>query len=300
MELKWVWIFTLVGIVFLAGCIQLPGGTQTTRGGVSSGVVIKSFYAVNPEIYSGDDAYFDFTVENIGESDANNVCVKIYGLSDMEWTNWQPSNKMTCPGLLNKANPTEKLPGGIATGEFSVKSPQGLKVDTTYTALIRVMYSYSTSGEGKIKLYNKTYLNAMPIEEAKKIRSSSGIESFVTTKGAPVQLSLTGLPRPLEDGGSSRKITLVIENVGQGGNYLTTPDDRKVRIKTFKVGNTDCTSVAGFEREPALPRTGSKMITCEFTVPPVSEFTTIPVKVEIEYNYFVDTSTTIKVLKSPV
>jgi hypothetical protein len=290
MELKW--IFVLIGVIFLAGCIQLPGGAPVTKG-LASGVVIKSFSAVNPEIYSGDYAYFDFTVENIGESDASNVCVKIYGLSDTEWTDWRPTNKMICPGSLNKANPTEKLPGGAASDEFSVKSPTNLKVDITYTAFIRTMYNYSTSGEGKIKLYSKRYLNAMPVEEAKRIRASSGIESFVTTKG-PIQLSLAGLSRPLEDGGGSRRITLVIENGGQGGNYLANPDDRKVRIRTFKVGNTDC---GGGEQQ--LPRVGPKMVTCEFTLPSVEEYTTIPVKVEIEYNYFVDATTTIKVLKSP-
>jgi hypothetical protein len=292
MELKW--ILVLIGAVLLAGCVQLPGGGPGVRG-VSSGVIIKEFQPTNREIISGDPAYFGFIIENIGESDATNVCVKIYGLSDIEWTNWQPSNKMICPGSLRRTSPAEKLPGESAYDEFSATSPANLKVDTTYTAYIRVMYNYTTSGEGKIKLYSRSYLNALPIEEAKKIRASSGIESFVTTKGAPVQLSLVGVPRPIEDGtGTKRSITLLIENVGEGGNYLSTPDDRKVRIKTFQVGNTNCPT-----GEQQLPRVGFKMVKCEFTLPSVTEFTTIPVKVEVEYNYFVDKSTTIKVLKSP-
>jgi hypothetical protein len=294
MEIKW--LLTLIGIVLLAGCVGIPGGTQQTKG-IASGVVIKSFYAVNPEIYSGDTAYFSFTLENIGGSDANVTSAKLYGLG----SDWNPSTvEMKDIGILNRADPTAKLPGGTYSDEFSSTSPENLKVDTTYTAFIRVTYTYNTSAEGKIKFYNKTYLNSLSIEEARKIRSSPGIESFVTTSGAPIQISLTGLPRPLEDG--KGKVTFIIENVGPGKNYLNTIDDRTVKIINITIGGSICSSLPGLSSEPQkviLPRVGPKLIVCDVPSRPVDTYTTIPVKAEIMYNYFVDASTTIKVLRTP-
>lgn len=202
----------VVVAVFLAGCIQLPG---VGPAGIASGVVVKSFSVVSPEIYSGDDAYFSFTIENIGEADAKNVKVKLFGLG----TDWTIPEKIISVGDLTRSSPAEKIPGGAAYDEFKATSPSGLKVDNTYTASIRVTYGYTTSASGKIKLYSKDYLNTLPIEESRKIRTTSGIESFVATKG-PIQVSLAGLPRPLEYApGGKGSITLVIENVGQGGNY---------------------------------------------------------------------------------
>jgi hypothetical protein len=233
-------------------------------------------------------------LENIGGSDANVTSAKLYGLG----SDWRPQRtEIKDIGILNRADPTAKLPGGTYSDEFSSTSPENLKVDTTYTAFIRVTYSYNTSAAGKIKFYNKTYLNSLSIEEARKIRSSPGIESFVTTSGAPIQISLTGLPRPLEDGRGG-KVTFIIENVGPGKNYLNSIDDRKIKIINITIKDTPCKGKENADE--TLPRVGPKLIICD--VPPITDvdtYTTIPVKAEIMYNYFVDASTTIKVLRTP-
>lgn len=286
-------LFSLISLVFLAGCL----GFQPTEEvpGVATGVIIKSFGPDISEIYSEDSVIFTLSVENVGEEEATNVQAKLFGLGT-DWS-WTTGKQTIGDGILSKSVPEEELPGGVGDYQWEAISPSGLKVDNTYTVGVRVYYSYNTTALGSIKVYNYDYIKAKP-EEAEEITKSPGIASFSVTK-APITVSLAGAARPLilRKEGQSASITILIKNIGQGHQYNTQENDREVTINKIKVADTDCTEKIT-DTTPRLPIAGEKSVSCSFTLPEVDEFTTIPVEVELSYNYFVDGSSTIKVLKA--
>jgi hypothetical protein len=281
-------LLLVIGVVFIAGCI---GQSEEEKLGVATGVIIKSFSPDISEVFSEDEATFTLYVENVGEADAETVSVYFFGLS----TDWKP-NSGTCPiGELTKAQPQYEIMGGTGDCQFVSQSPS-LKVDTTYTVNARVSYSYETSALGDIRVYNRTYLDTLPVEEVESIIKSSGVASFEITD-APVSVSLVGVARPfIIKTAKDATITVRINNIGQGQSYQDTQGDREVEITKLEVYETDCTPA-----EPVkLPRTGHKSITCTFDLPSVDTLTTFPVKVELSYKYFVDASTSINVLKEMI
>jgi len=285
-------LLSLIFLVYLSGCI----GQAPAAKGVATGVIIKSFKPDIPEIFSEDSVVFTLTVENVGEEDAHDVQAKLFGLGT-DWT-WDSSKQTIGDGNLLKSQPKDKIPGGTGDITWNANSPSGLKVDNTYTAGVRVYYSYKTTALGTIKVYNQNYLKAKP-EEAEKIMKSSGVASFSVTK-APVSISLAGVARPLiyRSGTQISALTILIDNVGQGNPYRETETDMEITITKFKVSNTNCLDKIS-DKTPRLPRTGQKSVSCTFNLPTtVVEYTTIPMEVELSYKYFVDSSTTIKVLKT--
>jgi len=273
-------------VVFLSGCEVAP-----STGGQVAGVVVTSFGPDIPEIYSGDDVTFNLMVENVGEEDATVVQAKLFGLGT-DWT-WTKNYRNVNPTTLLKSQPEFKVPGGVGDLQWTTTSPSDLRVDTTYTAAVRVKYDYETTAYGSIKLYHKDYLKTRP-EEAASIMKSSGIESFSVTK-APITVSLTGVARPIvSTGGTSASIAILIENVGPGTPFDTTEDDMTITVEKFTVGTTTCVSAGTTKR---LPRGGTGSVSCTFTVPSFTDFTTLPVSVELSYSYFIDASSSIKVFR---
>jgi len=275
-------------VVFLSGCEVAP-----SAGGQAAGVVVTSFGPDIPEIYSGDSVTFNLMVENLGEEDATGVQAKLFGLGT-DWT-WTSGYRNVNPTTLLKSQPEFKVPGGVGDYQWNADSPDDLRVDTTYTAAVRVKYAYETTAYGSIKLYHKDYLKTRP-EEAASIMRSSGIESFSVTK-APITVSLTGVARPIVSaGGTPASIAILIENIGPGTPFSggTTEDDMTITIDKFTVGTTTCVSADTTKR---LPRGGTGSVSCTFIVPSFTDFTTLPVSVELSYSYFIDASSSIKVFR---
>jgi hypothetical protein len=283
-------LLMIITIVFLAGCI---GQKEEKITGVATGVIIKSFAPDISEVFSGDPVTLSLSVENVGEEDAKDIRATLFGLG----TDWGgESGQKPVADFLQKSQPQYKIPGGVGDVQWDVTSPSGLKVDNTYTAGVRVVYGYKTTAIGTIKVYNSDYLRARP-EEAEKILKSSGIASFSVTK-APITVSLLGVARPLiyRPPAQNATVTIQISDIGQGDPYNTTPGDMNVTIDDVTVNKERCKDQT-FPQTVKLPRVGAKSISCKFTLPEVSEYTTIPVEVALSYRYFVDGSTSIKVLK---
>lgn len=285
--MKKIIITALLLSVFLAGCSGLTGGVS----GVASGVIIKSFRPDIPEIYSSDLAVFTLTVENVGEEDAAGVTAKMFGLG----TDWSYTGGYKLPlQTLNRAQ--SDIPGGTTDFYWEATAPSGLKVDNTYTASVRLRYRYSTTAVGNLKVYNSDYLRTRP-EEASSVAKSSGLDSFTVTR-SPLTISLAGAARPIiyRGGDQTYTVTALIENVGQGHPFWSEENDMEIRINSMSVAGQECVSA----QTVRIPRDGKKAVNCQFDVPSVSEFTTVPVEVEISYNYFVDSSASIKVLAEVV
>lgn len=273
-------------VVALSGCVG-----QSTTGGAATGVIIKSFAPDISEIFSEDDVTFSLSVENVGGEDAYNVQARLFGLG----TDWALlSTKVQTIDYLERSQPEYRVPGGIGDAQWDITSPSGLKVDNTYTASVRLTYSYRTTALASIKIYNSDYLRSNP-EDAESIMRASGIESFTVTD-APITVELAGLARPLikRAGTQEASITILVDNTGQGKPYTHEENDMYITVEKVKVYETTCVS----NEEVRLPRAGKKSVPCRFELPDVDEFTTLPLEVELSYNYFLDDTTSIKVLKS--
>ena len=282
----------IVLVVAVSGCI---GGEEAVSG-TATGVIIKSFSPDISEIFSEDDVTFSLSVENIGGEDATNVQAKLFGLgTDWSGDDWD-GNRIKWIGYLERSQPDYNVPGGTGDMQWNVKSPVDLKVDNTYTAGVRLTYTYSTTALANIKIYSNEYLKTNP-DKAESIMKSSGIETFSVTN-APIKIELAGLARPLiyRSDGQVASITALLSNIGQGKPYDTGEDDMTITLEKMTVNKQPCSNE--LEDTYRIPRTGKKSIPCQFELPAIDSYTTIPVEIELSYNYFVDSSTTIKVLKS--
>jgi hypothetical protein len=289
--MKKIILTALLLSVFLAGCTALGGGTGT---GVASGVIVKSFGPDISELYPGDDVVFALTAENVGGEDATGVTAKLFGLSS-DWI--YQGDYQTSARSLTRAQPD--VPGGSEDFIWTATAPTGLKREQTYDAMARLKYTYTTTALGELKIYNSNYLKTRP-DQAQTVTKSSGLASFTSTQ-APLTISITGAARPIiyrGTAGQTYTVSALIKNAGQGYPFTNTEDDMTITIESMTVAGADCTTdVAGTAR---IPRGGSKSLSCNFNVPAVSEYTTVPIEVVISYNYFVDSTASIKVLAEVV
>ena len=290
-------LLSLVILVILAGCIGDWGQpTDEIRKGTASGLVIKDFGPDLPEIFSGDSVTFTALVENIGEEDATDVSAKLYGLgTDWSWT----TGYMTITSSIPRAQPSMGVPGGQDSATWDVTSPPNLKVDKEYTAKMRLKYSYKTTASGSIKVYDSDYLGTITQEEARRITTTSGLESWTVTN-SPITIELAGAARPfiIKDTDLDATISVLISNRGQGYPFDSVEKDRKITIDHITVNKIACTNT--IDTEPTLPRTGKKSVSCKFTIDSdvTEEFTTIPIEVVLTYNYYIDSSASVKVLQT--
>lgn len=304
-------LLSLVGLVVLAGCIGEFGNITEIFPGVVTGVSITSFGPDIPEVFSGDDVIFTVEVENVGEIEATNVSAKLMGLgTDWSGTDWATvANREQSIGDLTPAQPSLGVPGGQDSATWDTTSPSGLRVDKVYTAKVRIFYTYETQAVGSVKVYNQDYLGTLPPGEATAIRRASGLESWTTTK-SPINVELAGASRPFvvrEGDTLDGTISVLISNRGQGYPYTEADDtSRKITIDSISVGiDSDgnpkkCTNWDEIDKTPTLPRTGRKGVSCKFAISStdVPDFTTVPIKVELSYKYYMDSSSTVKILQT--
>jgi len=284
-------------MVFLSGCTDW----FAQAGGVSSGVILKSFSPDMPEIFSGDDVTFTLNVENVGGEAAANVRATLFGLgSDWSGADWDGAANSgilkTVTGTLERSEPELKIPGGTGDMQWDLVAPSGLKTDNTYVAGVRMKYDYKTTALANVKVYSNAYLKTIP-DQADAIMKSSGIDSFTLTQ-SPISVELAGLARPViyKGTGQTATVTILITNVGQGYPYETSESDMTVDVLGVTVNGDACNTAPPVTAK--LPRSGAKAITCTFNVPSVTSYTTIPLEVKLGYTYFLDGSASIKVLKA--
>lgn len=284
-------------VVVLSGCVGGEAGY-----GTASGVIIKSFGPDISEVFSGDAVTFSLSVENVGGEDATDVSARIFGLGT-QWSGegWT-TGRTQYIGFLER-NVPEYGQGGWGDAQWDLVAPGALRVDNEYTAGVRLTYGYGTSAMADIRLYDNAYLRSNP-DEAESIMRASGIESFSLTD-APLRISLSGVARPLvyrEAALNQASITFLVENAGQGKPYWDTNDetDMSFYVDSVTVNGAEC-DVGLTDGIARLPRTGKKSLSCRFTMPSPTTweaYTTIPVEIKISYNYFTDSSGSVRVLKS--
>ncbi len=303
----------LLGMVFISGCI---GQTPTLKEG--RGLSVKSFSPDFEEVRSGEEITLTALIENVGENDADDVEVQLFGLNLDEWDllagdNPQPLN------ILRKADTALDLPGESFEFSWNLESPYDMRVDNIYTANIRTYYKYTTSALATLRFMSYDYIKSLPSQDFEEAKDSTGVtQSSVTA--APISASVNVGNRPLvvykdED---TFSVQLIITNVGNGNpfrpseDYPGQPNDDStlaskdlyyVDVDIDTGLDLDCSNTLGSKKsgELRLTRGTSRTLFCTATIPSragLGNTKDYAVTVNLEYGYFIDASTKIKVLKT--
>lgn len=256
-------IFSLLVFVFLAGCVTKAGGP---------GVIIKAISAFPATAEPGTPILLQVFVQNSGGAKATDVKVELLGLTD-EWS-ILPARSQSI-GELFPPDPSR----GITTGEerevsWDLRAP-GKAVDITYDATAHLSYRYETTLEAQIRAVTSEYF--------KQTNEEGGIK-FQAVSAGPVSISVIA-PSTIIAGGRV-PIQFAIQNIGSG----KVTGDRLI----FTVTGVTCPRT-----DVRLIKGASATLYCTIDATGVSNYKNFPVSVKTSYEYWVESPTSITVLKRP-
>jgi len=143
-------------------------------------------------------------------------------------------------------------------------------------------------------------LRSLPAESRKALIQSGGLSSQCYT-GGPLKLEAAAGTHFVDPSGE-KNIRFKVTNVGAGAPFYNTSDHTyaginpttmyKIYVKPITTGTVQCT---GGEYTLSRGQTGS--FTCKFTTVTPTLKTDYPFQIDIDYDYWVDTSASIRVLR---
>lgn len=282
---KPVILLSLILVVFLAGCVGTKVGSGT------QGVIITSFSPDTTTTETGINVTFTLVVENKGEQSATGVVAQLFGLSP-DWNQQAitfPSSQI--PTTLQGADVSGGMPGEMASGYVTVTPIASKATDTTYDANVRVAYTYRTISESLLRVATSDYVKSITPPGGQSTQTF-GIISSKTTSG-PLTVNVKTRTATIPPGTTQVSLSFEIQNVGGGRTF-----DGTVTM-TPAINNLDQIDWSGAcSGGGKLVGAKSRIITCTITLPSFTNFVEIPVKLQIDYNYFVDSSTSVTVLKT--
>ncbi len=290
-------LFSIVLIVFLAGCATAPEGST------GSGIIITSFSPDLVEVDGNSDVTFVVVVKNVGGRIAKDVKALLFGLSD-EWKP-QVTETKSISSTLASADPTAGLSGEEGSIDWALKSPAGKSSDITYDASVRVFYIYTTESDTILRFVTTDYLKTAP-------NIQKGIVSSSSTAG-PLVITAVARTPTLSLGATTGRIQFEIQNVGGGRVFESMTSKGEItkldvinKLTISGLGdNGKCSDVgsagtAVFEGTSQIRLAGgkSKVISCDIDVKTITNFADRSMKLVAEYNYFTDSATQVKILRS--
>jgi hypothetical protein len=302
-----IFLLALFAVLVVSGC------TTTDGGGISygKGVIITGFESDlgSLAVETDDDVSLLLRVQNQGEVDATNAEAILIGVDLNEWnaafgyTERQPLN------TLMSADPVTETEGQTKTAQWDLKAPKLPKgTEFTYEPVVRVFYDYQTKAAKPVTLVDVDELRRI-IQQGKTLsgeatQSSAGPITVQIKTGNFIKTQNYDDPFPLnifitndlwESGGS------VIEGSSTGGFYygekqypvrvkITLPEGMRLESSS----STGCSTSGDWIN---LWKGKSAELTCEVRIDQPPDFKVEKlIQVELEYRYFVDASTTIKVI----
>ena len=280
-------LFSLLSIVFLAGCARGPSVPS------GAGVIITSFTPDVQEVDAGSDVTFVVNLKNTGGKTSGAGTALFFGLS----SDWTPAAQVKDVPTLAPADPGLGLTGEETSIDLTSKisSSAAKNTDVTYDASVRVLYGYTTTVDTLLRFVKSDYLRTAP-------NTPKGVQSSTSTAGPLLVTAFARTPSISADKTDAR-VQFEIQNIGPGrvfgGNI---PTDGIVaaasldEIKSITVKQGDASLPCG-QSDVRLAGGKSKVISCDITVGNLVNFKDIALKVDIDYNYFIDSTTTVTVLK---
>jgi len=305
----------LLGMVLLSGCVGQP---PVPTGG--KGLKISSFAPDFSEIRSGERVTISAMVDNVGEYDATGVSAQLFGLNigGTEWALSGQSQQTQTVSMIRKSDATLELPGESHQFDWSITSPKDLRVDNTYTANLRVYYKYGTVSNSLVRLMTYDYLKSLPAEQFEEAKASTGVSQSTSSAG-PLSVSLNAGNRPLvvyEDK-DTFSVQMEIKNADAGNAFdigaaypgypktatLSSDNLHAVDVDIYTNLGIDCSNTLGAAKRGTIKLTKgeTKTLFCTVTVPSKNDLGNTrdyTVTVTLTYGYYIDSSTTVKILKS--
>jgi hypothetical protein len=285
----------LIAVVALSGCTMLgiqqggmPGGLV---GPGTAGVVITGFSPDISTVEKNIPIVFTLTVHNKGEKKATNVGTQLFGI--VQGSEWTLSSLTTIPTTLEGADPSRGFEGEASSAQWQATPQVSKAVDTEYSVVARVYYTYNTVSSSLVKVATSDYLRSIGGSA-----DQFGLVSSQTT-GGPLSVTVKMWAPVVTTGTTTTRVQFEISNIGGGRVFTDTP----TAVPT--VANLDMISITagtGLKCPTTSPKlvNNKAVITCDLNIATASSqgFAQISFELTINYNYFVDQSATVKVLRT--
>lgn len=294
-------LFSIVSIVFLAGCARGPSVPS------GAGVVITSFTPETNLVAGEQDVVFILAVQNTGERTATQMKVALSGLSN-EWVKVGGEVDLgavkSITGSLAGSDASTGFKGDSTSIDWTYKSAKSkTTADITYDASARFFYKYDTVHDAIVRFVTSAHLRTAP-------NTPKGIQSATTTQG-PLFITTTARTPIIASGDTTGRIQFEIQNIGPGRVYdcagTCEPSvilDQIDKITITGVGAAgQCTGVGtpGDTQtltDQKLVAGKSKSVSCTIDAKTITNFKDFAVTVTVEYKYFVDSATSVTVSKA--
>ncbi len=304
----------LLGIVVaFAGCVgQGPAvGVVTCAGeGITRGIEVSDFTFDFNEIYGGEAVGLTFTAENMGGASGTLIGAELFGPSINEGA---VAGNLTwgCPGACDLTDPTDlitgdalnppnydlDIPGDMTTYVWTLQAPEGLGAEAGYDFNIRTEYNYETNFVGILTVMSSSYLRTLPEEERKALIKAGGL-SQQCYSGGPIALTAAAGTHFVDvEPGEDKTIRFKVTNVGGGYPFYPAPLDPTTSMYKVHINPTSG-AVTCSDQTITLSRGQTGTFSCTFS--PTSAVTNkedITFTIKLDYNYWLDKSTFIKVLR---
>jgi len=267
----------LAVIVALSGCIGGGGATSS-----SNGIIVSSFITDPSLVEASETVYFTADIQNVGGVKATGVRGELIGLPS-GWSLRQTAGS-DC-SVLFPPEPASGIEGDICTFEWEGTAPSS-DTTMTYPVDFKVSYNYATKYEALLRVASRDWIRGLPTEEQDSEKGKLGV-SYSGTQMGPIHVNVKLRSAEIYSG-STAYVILDIQNVGSG---RPTND-----IINIGVSGVSC-SGAG---QVKLSQGKSKQIRCTMPTSGIKNWQNIRIDVDLNYDYWVKTSTEVQVLSAPV
>ncbi len=297
---KELMLFSVISIVFLAGCASAPEGPT------GAGVIVTSFAPDVQQTDPGSSVAFTAVIKNIGSKSATNIKALIFGLSN-EWTDADVTTaQVKSTSSLAAADAITGLPGEETSFDWTATFPtaKGKNTDVTYDASVRIFYDYTTDSDILLRFVESSYLRTNPNVQKGVVSSQSSSGPLVVTAVARTPSVVAGV--------TTGRVQFEIQNVGAGrvssGVTVTGTTDAEPSgldlLKEINVtGAKTCAGTAAVGvivplSNVRLAAGKSKVISCDVDISGIGNFKDVALKLTASYSYFVDSATQVTVLRA--
>jgi len=270
---KTLYLLALAFLLLLSGCV-------TTGNSSTNGIIITSFVTDPSEVESGEEVYFVLDIQNVGGAKATDIKAKLIGLPD----DWGTPETKTLGELLPPGTGTE---GEEYTFEWLLKAPE-MYTTITYPVEAWVEYHYTTHYEALVRIATRDWIKTLPPSQQEEEKKRLGVVEASPQLG-PIHVDFkirSGLVH--ED--VNRGVTIVLQNVGSGRPLN---DEVRVTIKSDRLNCPDAGLVT-------LSKGQTKQIRCSVNLGGIEQWKNIKIAVDLDYDYWVRSSTDVTVLGRPI
>jgi len=302
-------LLLLTLVVAVSGCVgqpTTPAGITCAGSGMTNGISITDFSFDFAEIYGGEAVGLTFTAENLGGTSGTLLGAEVFGptineggvATDLAWGCPAPCDlTLTIDQVLDAPNVDLSIPGGMYTNVWTFEAPTGLGAEAGYDFNVRTTYSYVTNFVGVLTVMSSSYLRTLPEEERKTLIQAGGLSQQCHSGGPLALEAAAGTHFVDPTPGDTKTIRFKVTNVGGGYPYYPTPLDPVTTMYKVHINPTSG-EVTCPDQTITLSKGQTGTFSCTFS--PSSAVTNkrdITFTISMDYNYWTDRSTFIKVLR---